>query len=177
VIALARSARNEVEREFTEFASVMAPRLLRSAVLLCGDRQLAEDLVQTTLAKLFVSWGRVCRADSREAYAHGTLTKTFLSHQRLRRSGERPARVDEGPETPAVPDETAGVETRVDLLAGLSRLDASDRAVLVLRYWEDRSVAETAQALGLTDANVRTRAARAAGRLRAVLSETKKATS
>ncbi len=82
--------RRDTEREFTEFASVITPRLFRSALLLSGDWQLAEDLVQTTLAKLFVGWGKVSKADNPQAYAHGALTKTFLSHKRVRRNSETP---------------------------------------------------------------------------------------
>lgn len=164
--------RGRVHDEFTDFAAVMAPRLLRSAVLLCGDRHLAEDLVQTTLAKLFVAWSKVRRADSPEAYAHGTLTKTFLSHRRLRRSSERPTDAGEH-QTARDPDHAGATDARVDLLTALAALEPTDRAVLVLRYWEDRSVAETAHALGMTEVNVRTRAARAAKRLRTALTESK----
>ena len=77
---------------YTEFASAVAPRLFRSALLMCGDWHLAEDLVQTTLGKLYVAWRKVQRADSAEAYARGTLTKTFLSHRRVRRNAELPRR-------------------------------------------------------------------------------------
>src|SRR6476661_2764033 len=83
------ATRGETDR-FTEFAGVVTPRLFRSALLLTGDWQLAEDLVQTTLAKLFVAWGKVSKAESSQAYALGTLTKTFLSYKRVRRNSETP---------------------------------------------------------------------------------------
>jgi RNA polymerase sigma-70 factor (sigma-E family) len=159
-------------QEFTEFASVMSPRLFRSALLLCGDWQLVEDLVQTTLAKLYVAWGRVRRADSSEAYAHGTLTKTFLSHKRIRCNTETPtATMAEGFFGGSDPD------LRMDLFAALATLDKADRAVVVLRYWEDRSVAETAHQLGVSEAAVRTRASRAMAKLRTSLAPSKEATS
>lgn len=157
--------------EFTEFASVVTPRLFRSALLLCGDWQLAEDLVQTSLAKLYVAWGKVRKADSREAYAHGTLTKTFLSHQRVRRNSERPtAAMTEGLDQGSDPD------LRLDLFAAMGSLDQADRAVVVLRYWEDRSVADTARELGLSETAVRTRSLRAMAKLRETLAPSKEAT-
>lgn len=139
-------------------------QLHHAAMLLTGDHHLAEDLTQATYAKVFVSWRRVQAADSPLAYARTTLLNTFLSHRRLRRSSERPSEVtppDEGHE----PDPGA----RLDLLEALRTLPPLDRAVVVLRYWEDRSVAETAADLGLTETVVRSRARRALQRLRPLI--------
>lgn len=151
------------ELEFTAFATAVAPRLFRTALLMCGDWHLAEDLVQTTLAKLFVKWAKVERADVPEAYARGVLTKTFLSHKRVRRNTELPS-VDLGADraAPEPPD-------RLELFEALRTLDALDRAVVVLRYWEDRSVGQTAAEVGLSEGAVRTRASRALSRLRTEL--------
>ena len=93
-----RLTRARDDAAFTEFAAAVTPRLFRSALLMCGDWHLAEDLVQTTLGKLYVAWPKVERADSAEAYARGTLTKTFLSHKRIRRNAELP-QVDLGDRT------------------------------------------------------------------------------
>jgi len=155
---------------YTEFASAVAPRLFRSALLMCGDWHLAEDLVQTTLGKLYIAWHKVQRADSAEAYARGTLTKTYLSHKRVRRNAELPS-VDLGVDRaiPTTPD-------RLELFEALRALDPVDRAVVVLRYWEDRSVSETAGAVGLSEGAVRTRASRALARLRAELTDSTPAT-
>jgi RNA polymerase sigma-70 factor (sigma-E family) len=155
------------EAAFTEFAAAVAPRLFRSALLMCGDWHLAEDLVQTTLGKLYVAWPRVERAQAPEAYARGTLTKTFLSHKRLRRNSETPT-VDVGSGRPDGPgtDDWA----RVELFAALRGLDPLDRAIVVLRYWEDRSVSETARDVRMSEGAVRTRASRALARLRTELS-------
>lgn len=153
------------EAAYTEFAVAVTPRLFRSALLMCGDWHLAEDLVQTTLAKLYVAWSKVERADSAEAYARGTLTKTFLSHARTRRNSEAPRA--ELPEAVTHPDESL----RLELLEGLRSLEPTDRAVLVLRYWEDRSVADTALQTGLTEGAVRTRSSRALARLRDVIGD------
>ena len=148
--------------DFEAFVHATASALLRSAVLLCGDRHLAEDLVQTTYAKTFAHWDRVRSADSPLAYARTVLLRSYLSHRRKRSAHERP--VDAVPETA-----TAGGADdvrRLDLLAALAELSPADRAVVVLRYWEDLSVAQAAAVLGLKETTVRARASRALARLR-----------
>jgi len=121
----------------------VSPRLFRAALLVCGDHHLAEDLVQTTLGKVFVSWGRVRRADSPQAYVRSMLMRTYLSHVRLHRTHEKP--VGELPEQQAATHDPALRPAPADAPAQLS---PQDRAVVVLRYWEDRSVAQTAAELG-----------------------------
>ena len=158
-------ARGDTSDEFTDFASVLTPRLFRSALLLSGDWQLAEDLVQTTLAKLFVSWGKVRKADNREAYAQGTLTKTFLSYKRLRRDTETPT--DTVVAQRAAP--RRDLDQHLDLFAALGTLDKEDRTLIVLRYSEDWSVADTARQLHLSEAAVRTKSSRAMAKLRDAL--------
>jgi RNA polymerase sigma-70 factor (sigma-E family) len=155
------------EAAFTEFAAAVAPRLFRSALLMCGDWHLAEDLVQTTLGKLYVAWPKVERAQAPEAYARGSLTKTFLSYKRVRRNAETPT-VDLGDASHA--DRGTDDWARVELFAALRTLDPIDRAIVVLRYWEDRSVAETARDVRMSEGAVRTRASRALARLRTELS-------
>ncbi|MGR6997200.1 sigma factor [Yinghuangia aomiensis] len=118
---------------------------MRMACLLTGDWHLAEDLVQETLAKVYVSWKRVSAANSPNAYADAILMRTFLSYRRKRSAGETPTgRV---PETAHDADDPG---LRLTLLDGLAQLSDRDRAVLVLRYWEDRSVEDAALALRLT---------------------------
>ncbi|MFF3329109.1 SigE family RNA polymerase sigma factor [Streptomyces sp. NPDC002888] len=153
--------------EYAEFAAARAGHLYRSACLLtAGDTHLAEDLVQETLGRLYVRWGRVSRVGNPAAYAQTVLTRTFLAHQRRRSSTERA--------TDVLP-ERAGAERdtslRLTLLQALARLPAKDRAVVVLRYWEDRSIEETADAMNASSAAVRTRCVRALGRLRELLGE------
>jgi len=150
--------------DFEAFVLATSDRIHRAALLLCGDHHLAEDLTQTTYAKVYSHWGRVSSADSPLAYTRTVLMRTFLSHRRLRRSSEQP--YDALPDVDHVgPD----LVTRLDLLAALRRLRPGDRAVLVLRYWEDLSVARTAEVLGIRETTCRTRAARALERLRALL--------
>jgi RNA polymerase sigma factor (sigma-70 family) len=132
---------------------------------MCGDWHLAEDLVQTTLGKLYVAWAKVERAESPEAYARATLTKTFLSYKRVRRNSELPSTDLGDHASPA-----ADASVRVELFAALRTLEPIDRAIVVLRYWEDRSVSETARDVRLSEGAVRTRASRALVRLRTQLS-------
>ncbi|AUG80896.1 RNA polymerase sigma24 factor [Kitasatospora sp. MMS16-BH015] len=161
------------EAEYLEFATARTGQLYRSACLLTsGDTHLAEDLVQETLGKMYVLWHRTSwlsagsRIDNPAAYAHTVLVRAFLSHQRRRSAGERPAG--------ELPD-LAGRETdpalRVTMIDALAQLSPQDRAVLILRYWEDRSVEETAEVLGARVGTVRTRSFRALARLRGLLGD------
>jgi len=155
--------------EYAEFAAARAGFLYRSACLLtAGDTHLAEDLVQETLGRLYVNWGRVSRANNPAGYAQTVLTRTFLAHQRRRSSTERATAV-----LPEVPAPAAGgdVTMRLTLVEALAQLPPKDRAVVVLRYWEDRSIEETASAMNVSSAAVRTRCVRALARLRALLGE------
>ncbi len=148
---------------FEEFVHATGNRMLRTALLLCGDHQQAEDLTQTTYAKVFNRWRVVSRADSPVAYTRTILTRTYLSERRLRRSGEIP--VEFITETASKADD---VPLRLVLFDALAQLSAKDRTVLVLRYWEDQSVADTASGLGISEAACRTRTSRALARLRTV---------
>ncbi|MGW4893932.1 SigE family RNA polymerase sigma factor [Kitasatospora sp. NPDC004240] len=162
-----KQRRAEEAAEFEDFAHSRGHQLFRTALLLCGDWHLAEDLTQTALAKLYASWSKVRRAEHPEAYARSTLVRSYLSHRRLRRSGEQPAFGD-------LPDDIVpegDPALRVTLLAALGELPPRDRAVLVLRYWEDRSVDETAAELGVSAGAVRSQSLRALGRLRTVLGD------
>ncbi|WP_340540163.1 SigE family RNA polymerase sigma factor [Nocardioides sp. GXZ039] len=158
---------SERDAEFEEFARARTPGLYRSAWLLCGDHHLAEDLVQETLAKVYARWGSRWgrRLDNPAAYAQTTLTRTFLSARRRRSSTERPT--DVLPEPPVA--DGFDREDRAVLLAALADLEPADRTVLVLRYLEDLSVAETAEQMGTSAGAVRTRSSRAAARLRPVV--------
>jgi RNA polymerase sigma-70 factor (sigma-E family) len=152
--------------DFEEFATARSSQLFRAGCVLTGDWYLAEDLVQETLGKLYQSWRRVSRLESPVAYANTVLVRTFLSHRRLRRTSEQPIAT-----FPDVQHSDRDGALRVALLAGLATLSPKDRAVLVLRYWEDRSVEETAQALHLSVGAVRTQSHRALQRLRTILGD------
>ncbi|WP_405019882.1 SigE family RNA polymerase sigma factor [Kitasatospora sp. NBC_00070] len=155
------------EDAYLEFVADRAKALYRSAyVLAAGDTHLAEDLVQETLSRVYVHWNRVARADSPAAYAQTVLVRTFLTLRRRRSTGERPVG--------SLPDHAAAgpdAALRLTLLDGLGQLPPRDRAVLLLRYWEDRSIEETARMLKLSSGAVRSQGTRALGRLRVLLGD------
>ncbi|KDN82091.1 SigE family RNA polymerase sigma factor [Kitasatospora cheerisanensis] len=153
--------------EFRAFAAARSHHLIRTAYLLTGgDAHLAEDLAQEALGKLYGNWRRISRMANPAGYARTVLVNTFLSHRRRRSSREHVT--DTFAETAAPPADPA---LRVTLLQALAELPQQDRAVLILRYWEDLGVEETADALRLTPSAVRSRASRALGRLRTRLGE------
>ena len=156
------------EQQFTEFATLASPRLRRTAFLLCGDWHTAEDLAQTTLAKVFVSWRRISRRDAAEAYATRTLVNTYLAGRRRKRA--RPSvllrRCAAGA---ARPTGAAGAAAGGARRAG--RAAAELTRVVVLRYWEDLSVEQVADLLGCSAGNVKSQSARALGKLRALLGD------
>jgi len=149
-------------------------QLYRSAYLLTMSPHSAEDLVQTALAKAYAAWPRVRAADDPVAYVHGIVLKSFLSERRRRSSSELP--VAEAPERPGHHHEDADPADRAALMAALARLAPLDRAVVVLRFWEDRSVAQTAVTLDLSEAAVKNRSLRALRALRGLLTDTSPST-
>lgn len=158
------------DAEFTDFVAAASDRLYRSAYLLTTSPHAAEDLLQTTLTKAFTGWRRLRATDDPVAYAHRILLNTFLSERRLKRSSELSmAAVPDGSRVvDAAPGDLAD---RVTLTAALAELAPLDRAVVVLRYWHDRSVSMTAADLGITEAAVKNRSIRALRRLRALLTD------
>jgi RNA polymerase sigma-70 factor (sigma-E family) len=152
--------------EFAEFAAAASPRLRRMAFLLCGDWHSAEDLVQTTLAKMFVSWRKIRRREAEHAYASRTLVNTYLADKRLKRNQEIL--------TSNVPEreiQLPSPETRIVVLEALATLPPRSRAVVVLRYWADLSVDQVATMLGCSPGNVKSQSARALSKLRTVLDD------
>ena len=147
------------EQEFAEFARARMRPLYRAAWLLCGDRHRAEDLTQETLAKVFARWGP--RLQNPAAYAHTTLVRTWISHQRRRTHHEQP--MEELPDGAGPQDDA---ELRLLMRAALLQLEPLDRAVVVLRYLDDIPAEEVARILGLTPTAVRTRAKRALDKVR-----------
>jgi len=155
-----------VDEEFTAFVASASPQLHRKAWLLTTSSAAADDLLQSALAKAYVNWRRVSAADDPTAYVSGIVLKTFLSERRRRSSTEvAVADVDDGA---AAEDDPA---LRLTLLAALRTLAPLDRAVVVLRYWEDRSVEETSRALHLSAAAVKNRSLRALAALRTELDD------
>lgn len=152
--------------EFEDFAVARTPHLFRMAWLLAGKRHDAEDLVQETLAKMYRMWPKTEQVEDPGAYAQTVLVRTFVSQRRRRSSTEQP--------TADVPDAPAGEEDRalrLALQAALAELAPLDRAVLVLRFFEDRSVDQVARDLGRSPGAIRNRTSRALTRIRGVLGE------
>lgn len=152
--------------DFEQYVAARRTSLRRTAYLLCGDWDRAEDVVQDALARLYVHWRRASRAGSVDAYARRTVVNAFLAE------GRRPWRRERS--TAAVPDTayadpTTTSDSRDALLQALAQLGPSQRAIVVLRYWDDLSIEETAEILGTSTGNVKSQAARGLAHLRTVL--------
>ena len=156
------------DADFVAFATAVAGRLRQTAYLLCHDWHLAQDLTQTTLAKTYLSWDRVSAAGDPEAYSRKILLHTFLDHRRVRSSSE--VVTDEVP-TAGHDDRGSGSDLRITLLEALKQLPPRDRAIVVLRYWEDHSIATVAELLHLPEATVKTQSSRGLARLRRLLGD------
>jgi len=151
--------------EFSEFVETRSTMLRRTAFLLCGDWQRAQDILQTTLVKLYIAWPKLRRDGNVEGYARTTLTRTAVDDAR-RAYRRRETLVDDFPDQPGpVSDLVAGT----DVQHALSQLPAGQRAVIVLRYWEDMPIAETAAVLKISEGTVKSQTGKALARLRALL--------
>jgi RNA polymerase sigma-70 factor (sigma-E family) len=157
------------EREFDEFVLARQQRMLRTAYLLCGDWHLAEDLTQNALAKVYVGWARIQRVDNVDAYVHRMLFRTYIDTYRRRRKQEILSAVV--PDVADQADVTDRGDVRTALLAALAQMTPRYRAVLVLRFWEDRSIGEAAEALGISEGSVKSHTHRGLHQLRSVLGD------
>jgi RNA polymerase sigma-70 factor (sigma-E family) len=159
-----RTARDE---DFRRYVLDRRGELVRTATLLtAGDRHLAEDLVQSTLTQLYLAWPAFQRAKNPKAYARRALVNALVDEKRRpwRRREQTTADLPERG-TPVSPDGPAAER----LNQALAQLPPRMRAALVLRYFHELSVAETADALGCTQGTVKSQSARALDRLRLVL--------
>ncbi len=163
-----RIPRATTDAEFTQYATAAAPRLRDTAFLICHDWHLADDLVQTALTRLYVAWPRVSKADDVDAYARKVLLRSYLDHRRRRSTGEVASLVLPDVSTGAVDD---SADLRLTLIDALATLKPRDRAIVVLRYWEDYSVEQVASLLEIREGVVRTQSMRALAKLRELLPE------
>ena len=155
------------DTEFGEFLDSRAAVMRRTAYLLCGgDWHRAEDLVQTTLAKIYVVWSRLRRDEAIDAYARKVMVRAAIDESR-RAFRRRESVTDAVPDVPVRPP---GTDEAMDVRDALRRLPPGQRAVVVLRYWEDLSVAETAQVLGKSEGTIKSQAAKGLAALRDMLS-------
>ncbi|SBT54896.1 SigE family RNA polymerase sigma factor [Micromonospora narathiwatensis] len=153
---------------FAEYFAARSDAMRGTAYLLCGDWHRAQDLVQTAFTKLYLVWNRVSRHEVLDAYVRQILVRTFLDERR--RGWWRRERVGaEDAERPAPPESP---ENRLVMLQALAALAPRQRAVLVLRYWEDLSIEETAALLGCSPGTVKSQAARGLENLRGLLQPT-----
>jgi RNA polymerase sigma-70 factor (sigma-E family) len=155
----------ETSVSFEDFVHARSSPLLRTALLLTGQNKAeAEDLLQLALERAYRHWPRICRSEP-ERYVRKILANASADRwRRLARRAEQPLPAAE--HGPLVPDHTAQVADRDYLLRALAALPPRQRAVLVLRYFNDLSEAETAQMLGCSLGTVKSHAARALARLR-----------
>ncbi|MFJ6571830.1 SigE family RNA polymerase sigma factor [Streptomyces sp. NPDC091292] len=156
----------EAVGDFEEFVTARGPRLLRVAWLLTGDAHLAEDLLQTVLAKVWPRWRRIADQNP-EGYVRAALFNTYASMWQRRWRGEIPH--GELPEVAQRGDAFAAVDLERSLVEALRRLPPRQRAVVVLRYFEDLDIAETARILGCHPGTVKSQTWKALGVLRAHL--------
>jgi len=154
---------------FDAFVRESSPSLARLAFLLTGDRQLGEDLVQTALAKVLPHWHRIAAEGDPGPYVRTVMVRTAIGWRRRRWNGETPA--TSLPEPAAASDFSGALDTRDGLRAALATLPARQRAVIVLRFYEDRSEAEVAQLLGCSVGTVKSQAAKGLTKLRTHLGD------
>jgi len=147
--------------EFDEFVAARSSGLLRTAYLLTRDHALAEDLLQTALAKAWFSWKRV--AGNPEPYVRKILVNTYASWWRRKWNGEHAHDVLPDRGTPDRSDHVSGAH---DLWQAMDRLPRKQRAVIVLRYFEDLTEAETARLLECSVGTVKSQASKALAKLR-----------
>ena len=155
---------------FTEFVATRSVSLLRTAYLLTGDRHLAEDLLQTALIRAYPLWGRVREPRAAESYVRTAMVRTLISwRRRYAWSREHAA-----PDPPEIPTPAAGddVDTRVRMWPIVLALPPRQRAVIVLRYYEDLTESRTAEILGCSIGAIKSHNARALRTLRARLDST-----
>jgi len=148
---------------FRDYVAGRSTRLLKTAWLLTGDWHLAEDLLQTALAKTSLAWHRIERWESVDAYVRKAMVTTYATWWRRKWRGETPTR--ELPEQLSS-DPYQEIDLRESVRRVLLTLPARQRAVVVLRYFEDLSEAETAAALGCSVGAVKSHSSRALARLR-----------
>lgn len=154
----------EQEDRFQEFVRARWSHLVRTAYLLTGDAHHAEDLTQTALAKAYRSWRRVSRSDNPEAYVRRMLVSCNSDRFRKRRVKE--SLTDAPPERAGRDEAVARVDERGVLLGALAELPPRQRAVIVMRYWEDLSEAEVAEVLGCSQGTVKSQASKGLAKLR-----------
>ncbi|HEX5598135.1 MAG TPA: SigE family RNA polymerase sigma factor [Micromonosporaceae bacterium] len=156
------------EESFQAYVSGRIAALSRVAYLLTGDRHSAEDLVQLTLIKVARHWERLIAHGGPDAYVRRTMYTQHVSMWRRRR---RDVELHARPPDWAVPDATAGIARALVVREAMRRLAPGQRAVLVLRYFEDLTEVEAAEVLGCSVSTVKSQTRDALARLRVMAPE------
>jgi RNA polymerase sigma-70 factor (sigma-E family) len=156
----------DAAEDFHAYVYARYRALMRTAYLLTGEHHAAEDLVQTSLAKAYLAWTRIERQEAVDSYVRRTMVNEHTSW--WRRAWRR--REESRSQVPDLPTEDVGERDR-DLWDLVKRLPTKQRVAVVLRYYEDLTEAETAEALGVSVSAVKSRTSRAIASLRSVLSD------
>ena len=155
---------SRAREDFRSYVAARSPALLRTAYMLTGNRADAEDLLQTALAKTYLAWERIREREAVDGYVRRVMVNTQTSWWRRRKVDE--FATDDLPEAPAGRDQTADLDLHDALWTALSALPKRQRAMVVLRYYEDLSEAETAQVMGVSVGTVKSTTSRALAKLR-----------
>ncbi|MEV5347292.1 SigE family RNA polymerase sigma factor [Streptomyces achromogenes] len=158
------------DEEFQSFMVGRWPRLMRTAFLLTGEQHAAEDLVQSTLEQVNTAWRRVGSADDPEAYVRRVMINVHARKHRRRLREFLAPRDDSGlvREVADTGDRIAQADDRSALLKALAQLPARQREAVVLRYWEDLTETQAAEAMGCSVGTVKSSAAKGIAKLRAI---------
>jgi RNA polymerase sigma-70 factor (sigma-E family) len=159
-------ARQADDRGFREYVTSRSRSLLRTAYVLTGNRADAEDLVQAALAKTFLAWDRIEDSGALDGYVRKAMVNTHISWWRRRRLDEYPT--DEVPDRAVVDDagDAGDSDLQDTLRRAIDRLPQRMRAAVMLRYYEDMTEAEVADALGVSLGTVKSTVSRAVAKLR-----------
>jgi RNA polymerase sigma-70 factor (sigma-E family) len=154
--------RHADEQEFHDYVAVRMDRWRRSAYLMCQDWHTADDVVSVAVGRLYEHWSKAREAENIDAYAQRILTRSWLNEARRPWRRERP---HEAPPQPGAVDLSPVVD-RESLAALLRSLGPGQRAVIVLRFYLDHTVEETAKILGISEGTVKSQSARGLATLR-----------
>lgn len=157
------------DAEFTAYYAARGNAVRHTAFLLCGSWHQAEDLTQTAFVKLYRVWSRVSKRDGMDAYVRRIVVRAFLDERRRPWRRERTVEPDAAVLGTATADADVGLS--VDLRRALDAVPPRQRAVLVLRFWADLSVEQTAEAIGSSAGTVKSQTSHGLEKLRKLLGD------